>query len=398
MLQTRVAEYRQYLRAQAQSREDEELLAAKFVGRGPSGAPLALAPERDDAGLGADPARNNAFMYAADDAKGLKCPLGAHARRSYARDAKITGVARVGQRRHLLRHAGRDRSAGRADRRNRRLHRPAEADPPARGRAATVRRQPRRRVLLHARPAGAALARRPRHVGRASRRDHFGRARTGRDAPPAPTPPQSPPAGLRRGPRTAARRVRCKGAVRQRGRGARDRAHERRARATCQHDAVSLRHLRRLASHIECSVTVWRALRATRSATSSPTSSSSASDGAGRQPTRGHPHRDAGERDAARAVLDRQPARPRPDAEAAARADLAWDVVGDGAHSTRLRHAGVSSRHAAGVIKPRVRSVSVRRRPRAVLPQGGCQPRTPPLPPRPAYARRASRRCCRRGT
>jgi deferrochelatase/peroxidase EfeB len=44
--------------------------------------------------LGADPARNNAFLYGADDARGLKCPLGAHARRNNARDAKITGVAR----------------------------------------------------------------------------------------------------------------------------------------------------------------------------------------------------------------------------------------------------------------------------------------------------------------
>ena len=93
-LQTRVAEYRQYLRARAKSREDEELLAAKLVGRWPSGAPLVLAPERDDPELGADPARNNAFLYGADDARGLKCPLGAHARRNNARDAKITGIAR----------------------------------------------------------------------------------------------------------------------------------------------------------------------------------------------------------------------------------------------------------------------------------------------------------------
>jgi Dyp-type peroxidase family len=94
-LQTRVAEYRQYLRSRAKSREEEALLAAKFVGRWPSGAPLALAPERDDPELGADPERNNAFLYAADDARGLKCPLGAHARRTYARDAEIIGVPRL---------------------------------------------------------------------------------------------------------------------------------------------------------------------------------------------------------------------------------------------------------------------------------------------------------------
>jgi Dyp-type peroxidase family len=94
-LQTRVAAFRQYVRAQAKSREDEALLAAKFVGRWPSGAPLVLAPDRDDPELGADPERNNAFLYEAnDDARGLKCPLGAHARRTYPRDGKIIGIAR----------------------------------------------------------------------------------------------------------------------------------------------------------------------------------------------------------------------------------------------------------------------------------------------------------------
>jgi Dyp-type peroxidase family len=95
-LQTRVAAFRQYVRAHARSRAEEELLAAKFVGRWPSGAPLVLAPERDDPELGADPRRNNAFLYEAnDDARGLKCPLGAHVRRTYPRDSKIIGVARM---------------------------------------------------------------------------------------------------------------------------------------------------------------------------------------------------------------------------------------------------------------------------------------------------------------
>jgi Dyp-type peroxidase family len=94
-LQTRVAAFRQYVRAHAKSPEEEELLAAKFVGRWPSGAPLVLAPERDDPELGADPTRNNAFMYATDDPRGLKCPLHSHIRRTYARDANIIGVARM---------------------------------------------------------------------------------------------------------------------------------------------------------------------------------------------------------------------------------------------------------------------------------------------------------------
>ena len=69
-------------------------LAAKFVGRWPSGAPLALAPDKDDPELGADPERNNAFMYG-DDPRGLKCPVGSHARRMNARDAVISGQVRL---------------------------------------------------------------------------------------------------------------------------------------------------------------------------------------------------------------------------------------------------------------------------------------------------------------
>src|SRR5262249_8890076 len=45
---TRVAEFRTYLREQASSPEEEELIAAKMVGRWRSGAPLVLAPEQDD--------------------------------------------------------------------------------------------------------------------------------------------------------------------------------------------------------------------------------------------------------------------------------------------------------------------------------------------------------------
>jgi Dyp-type peroxidase family len=94
-LHTRVAAWRQYLRANAASPADEERLAAKIVGRWPSGAPLTLAPERDDPELGGDPRRNNDFLYAADDARGLKCPMGSHVRRMHPRDSKIVGVARL---------------------------------------------------------------------------------------------------------------------------------------------------------------------------------------------------------------------------------------------------------------------------------------------------------------
>jgi Dyp-type peroxidase family len=58
-------------------------LAAKMVGRWPSGAPLALAPDADDPSL----AEANDFRYHADDPRGARCPLGSHIRRSNPRDS-----------------------------------------------------------------------------------------------------------------------------------------------------------------------------------------------------------------------------------------------------------------------------------------------------------------------
>jgi Dyp-type peroxidase family len=85
-LHTRVAAYRRYLREKAATREEEALLGAKMVGRWQSGAPLALRSESDDPALGADPHRNNDFVYR-HDLRGFKCPAGAHARRANPRDA-----------------------------------------------------------------------------------------------------------------------------------------------------------------------------------------------------------------------------------------------------------------------------------------------------------------------
>ena len=93
-LHTRVAAFRQYLRQHAKDRAEEEWLAAKFVGRWPSGAPLALAPDKDDPEIGADPERNNAFMFG-DDPRGLKCPIGAHVRRMNPRDSLVIGEVRL---------------------------------------------------------------------------------------------------------------------------------------------------------------------------------------------------------------------------------------------------------------------------------------------------------------
>lgn len=81
-----VALFRDYLREHSDTEEGQELLAAKFMGRWRSGAPLVLSPAGDDPELGADPMRNNDFNYKEMDPLGYACPLGAHARRLNPRD------------------------------------------------------------------------------------------------------------------------------------------------------------------------------------------------------------------------------------------------------------------------------------------------------------------------
>lgn len=58
-------------------------LAAKFVGRWPSGAPLVLSSDHDDPRL----ANADDFSYQLSDPHGYACPIGAHIRRSNPRDA-----------------------------------------------------------------------------------------------------------------------------------------------------------------------------------------------------------------------------------------------------------------------------------------------------------------------
>src|SRR5215831_12574505 len=94
-LHQRVAEFRRYLKANSKGPEDEELMAAKMMGRWRSGAPLALCPFHDDPALGADPRRNNHFLYKDDDPAGFKTPGGSHIRRTNPRDASIAGYARI---------------------------------------------------------------------------------------------------------------------------------------------------------------------------------------------------------------------------------------------------------------------------------------------------------------
>jgi Dyp-type peroxidase family len=58
-------------------------LAARMVGRWPSGAPLTLTPLEDDMRL----AQSNDFTYQYADEFGFNCPVGAHVRRAHPRDS-----------------------------------------------------------------------------------------------------------------------------------------------------------------------------------------------------------------------------------------------------------------------------------------------------------------------
>ena len=103
-----VAGFRDYLKQGAMTlwgsddAAHQEKLAAKIVGRWRSGCPLALSPDHDDPSIAADPKRVNDFDYA-DDPEGLKCPLGAHLRRTNPRASRITTTTDINRKRILRR-------------------------------------------------------------------------------------------------------------------------------------------------------------------------------------------------------------------------------------------------------------------------------------------------------
>jgi Dyp-type peroxidase family len=83
-------------------------LAAKMVGRWPSGAPLTLAPEHDEPAR----AQDNDFAYHEHDPRGVRCPVGSHIRRSNPRDSLDprpgTAASWAVNRRHRLLRRGRE--------------------------------------------------------------------------------------------------------------------------------------------------------------------------------------------------------------------------------------------------------------------------------------------------
>lgn len=100
-LEEHVGAFRDFLQANGNSMEEQELIAAKLMGRWRSGAPLTLAPEKDDPALGMDPMRNNDFTYKDKDPHGYAVPLGAHIRRMNPRDT----AANMNRRRMVRRGA-----------------------------------------------------------------------------------------------------------------------------------------------------------------------------------------------------------------------------------------------------------------------------------------------------
>jgi Dyp-type peroxidase family len=100
-LQEHVGKFREFLRQHGESAEEQELIAAKLMGRWRSGAPLVLSPDQDDPALGADNQRNNDFNYKEMDPHGYAVPLGSHARRMNPRDT----AANINRRRMIRRGA-----------------------------------------------------------------------------------------------------------------------------------------------------------------------------------------------------------------------------------------------------------------------------------------------------
>jgi deferrochelatase/peroxidase EfeB len=97
-LQEHVGAFRDFLKKHGQTHEEQELVAAKLMGRWRSGAPLVLAPDKDDSALAADMQRNNDFNYKQMDPYGYEVLLGSHMRRMNPRD-----IAQNMNRRRMIR-------------------------------------------------------------------------------------------------------------------------------------------------------------------------------------------------------------------------------------------------------------------------------------------------------
>jgi len=101
MMEEHVGAFRDFLRQHGETQDEQELVAAKLMGRWRSGAPLVLSPENDDPKLAGDYQRTNDFDFGKMDPHGYACPLGAHIRRMNPRD-----TAANMNRRKMIRRGG----------------------------------------------------------------------------------------------------------------------------------------------------------------------------------------------------------------------------------------------------------------------------------------------------
>lgn len=81
-LQQHVDSFWNFMLEKGGSEDEATRLAAKMMGRWPSGAPLIKYPDADPGGLSDD----DDFLYAKEDPSGAKCPFGSHLRRNNPRD------------------------------------------------------------------------------------------------------------------------------------------------------------------------------------------------------------------------------------------------------------------------------------------------------------------------
>lgn len=100
-----VAAFNRYLNEQAKTKDGQELLAAKMVGRWRSGAPLNMCPFKDNAALGADAGKNNDFDFS-NDVNGKIVPYSSHMRRMNPRNSKMAVMSDVNLHRIIRKGVG----------------------------------------------------------------------------------------------------------------------------------------------------------------------------------------------------------------------------------------------------------------------------------------------------
>jgi deferrochelatase/peroxidase EfeB len=109
ILEQDVAGFEEFLKLQAQEiRHDREWIAAKLVGRWRNGNPLELTPhtEHPQPPIPADEINNYSYLESTpSDVNGMRCPIGAHMRRTNPRDETVRGGTASGSDHRIMRRA-----------------------------------------------------------------------------------------------------------------------------------------------------------------------------------------------------------------------------------------------------------------------------------------------------